>query len=91
MKEFFAGNPVSRDYRHLAHRLCQPQMNKLALIYFLYTLIVSVGSAIAGVVLAGVGSALISLCTGQPLIHNGFLHFKHSLDNVFNILKASFH
>ena len=64
MKEFFAGNPVSRDYRHLAHRLCQPQMNKLALIYFLYTLIVSVGSAIAGVVLAGVGSALISLCTG---------------------------
>lgn len=64
MKDFFAGNPVSRDYRHMAHRLCQPQMSKLALIYFLYSLIVSGGVVIANLIIPGVGSTLIALCTG---------------------------
>ena len=40
MKDFFAGNPVSRDYRAMADKLCQPQMERLVVIYLIYTLII---------------------------------------------------
>ena len=63
MKEFFAGNPVSRDYRHMAHRLCQPQMSKLVLIYFLYFLIIGAGTVIGTLIIPAVGSLIVSVCT----------------------------
>ena len=60
MKEFFAGNPLSRDYRHMAEKMCQPQMNKLAIIYLVYILLTAVVSA----VVPSIGSVLVSVCVG---------------------------
>ena len=62
MKDFFAGNPVSRDYRHMAHRLCQPQMNKLVLIYLVYFLLFVAATVIGAFIPMGIGSAAVSLC-----------------------------
>ena len=59
MKQFFEGNPVSRDYRALASKLCQPQIGKLALIYFLYALI----TAVVGAIIPVVGGLLVALGT----------------------------
>ena len=47
MKEFYAGYPVSKDYRKMAHEMCRPQMNNLVVIYFLLTIIITIGAFVS--------------------------------------------
>lgn len=89
MKNFFAGDLYASDYRKAAHEMCRSQMNNLALIYFIFVLLIGAAS----VIVPFVGSLVISVCSGAfifsfiSIAKNVYLGINVKVENLFDGFK----